>query len=270
MLWLSPHHAQQLIDRVVARVDGAPVTLTDVQAALGSRPHPGAAGRGSGRRRHAADDRSPARAGRGAAISAARARSRGCHARDRPPEDECRRAAAGLDAVDRSHDQRINDIARDNLRIAGYLDQRFGNAVQVSDEEVAAYYRTHEAEFTRGGRRCAVRGRRAGRAAARLGRAPPCDRRSVDTRPPLSRRCLDQSATNHQPITTNQLRHQHRRSRRLSRLQILVRLHGILRRIPLVDVDLHLAGLDDVEEIVGQATRSSRAALYGCSDGRVT
>jgi hypothetical protein len=48
-------------------------------------------------------------------------------------------------------DQRINDIARDNLRIAGYLDQRFGTAVQVSDEEVTAYYRTHESEFTRGG-----------------------------------------------------------------------------------------------------------------------
>jgi hypothetical protein len=47
-------------------------------------------------------------------------------------------------------EQRINDIARDNLRIAGYLDQRFGTAVQVSDEEVTAYYRTHESEFTRG------------------------------------------------------------------------------------------------------------------------
>jgi hypothetical protein len=39
-------------------------------------------------------------------------------------------------------------MARDNLRIAAYLDQRFGTTVQVSDEEVAAYYRTHEAEFT--------------------------------------------------------------------------------------------------------------------------
>jgi len=48
-------------------------------------------------------------------------------------------------------DQRISDIARDNLRIAAYLDQRFGTVVQVSDEDVATYYRTHEAEFTRGG-----------------------------------------------------------------------------------------------------------------------
>jgi hypothetical protein len=48
-------------------------------------------------------------------------------------------------------EQRITDMARDNLRIAGYLDQRFGTTVQVSDDEVAAYYRTHEAEFTKGG-----------------------------------------------------------------------------------------------------------------------
>jgi len=42
-------------------------------------------------------------------------------------------------------------MARDNLRIAGYLDQRFGTIVQVSDDEVAAYYRAHETEFTGGG-----------------------------------------------------------------------------------------------------------------------
>ena len=48
-------------------------------------------------------------------------------------------------------EQRMLEMARDNLRIAGYLDQRFGTTVQVSDEEVAAYYRTHEAEFTNGG-----------------------------------------------------------------------------------------------------------------------
>ena len=47
--------------------------------------------------------------------------------------------------------QRMSDIARDTLRIAAYLDQRFGTVVQVSDEEVATYYRAHEAEFSRGG-----------------------------------------------------------------------------------------------------------------------
>jgi len=48
-------------------------------------------------------------------------------------------------------EQRIGDVARENLRIAAYLDQRFGTTVQVSDEEVAAYFRTHEAEFTNAG-----------------------------------------------------------------------------------------------------------------------
>ncbi|HYS26576.1 MAG TPA: hypothetical protein VEP46_13260, partial [Vicinamibacterales bacterium] len=35
MLSLSPASAQQLLDRVLARIDGAPLTLTDVQAAIG-------------------------------------------------------------------------------------------------------------------------------------------------------------------------------------------------------------------------------------------
>ena len=48
-------------------------------------------------------------------------------------------------------EERIRDIARDDLRILAYLDQRFGTTVQVSDEEVAQYYRDHEPEFTRGG-----------------------------------------------------------------------------------------------------------------------
>src|SRR2546421_616354 len=35
MLWVSHPIAQQLLDRVFARVDGYPITLTDVQAAIG-------------------------------------------------------------------------------------------------------------------------------------------------------------------------------------------------------------------------------------------
>ena len=54
-------------------------------------------------------------------------------------------------------EQRITDMARDNLRIAGYLDQRFGTSVQVSDEEVAEYCRAHEAEFTSVVWRCRTR-----------------------------------------------------------------------------------------------------------------
>ena len=35
----------------------------------------------------------------------------------------------------------------DGLRIQAYVDQRFGNAVQPSDEEIEAYFREHQGEF---------------------------------------------------------------------------------------------------------------------------
>jgi peptidyl-prolyl cis-trans isomerase SurA len=40
---------------------------------------------------------------------------------------------------------------RDTLRIESYLQQRFSTSVQVSDDEVARYYREHPEEFTREG-----------------------------------------------------------------------------------------------------------------------
>ena len=142
--------AQQLLDRVLARVDGTPITLTDVQAAIGV----GIIQTGS------AD---PITAGTQQMID--RQLELVEVQRFPPPEpnpDAVVRETAQLKvnagprlpALMQSTgltDQHIADIARDNLRIAGYLDQRFGTTVQVSDEEVAAYYRTHEAEFTRRG-----------------------------------------------------------------------------------------------------------------------
>ena len=62
------------------------------------------------------------------------------------------RAGSRLDAVMEStgiDKARISDIARDNLRIQAYLDQRFGTTVQLTEEEVAQYYRIHPDEFTR-------------------------------------------------------------------------------------------------------------------------
>jgi hypothetical protein len=49
--------------------------------------------------------------------------------------------ATGLD------DTRIHDMARDTLRIRGYIDQRFGTAVQVTDDEAEAYYAAHPDQF---------------------------------------------------------------------------------------------------------------------------
>jgi hypothetical protein len=47
---------------------------------------------------------------------------------------------------------RIRELARETLRIQGYLDQRFGTAAQLTEEEVLQYYRIHPEEFTRDGR----------------------------------------------------------------------------------------------------------------------
>jgi hypothetical protein len=150
MLWLPAVHGQQLLDRVLARVDGVPVTFTDVQAAIGV----GIIQAGSG---DAIAEATQQMIDRQLELTEVQ--------RFPPPEpspDTVAREAARLtmNAGPRLPmlmqttgltEQRITDMARDNLRIAGYLDQRFGTTVQVSDDEVAAYYRTHEAEFTKGG-----------------------------------------------------------------------------------------------------------------------
>jgi hypothetical protein len=147
MLWLSPFTAQQLLDRVLARVDSAAITVTDVQAALGlgivsgASPDPIAAGTQQmiDRQLELVEvQRFPPPEPSPDALLAETARLK----MNAGPRLPALMQSTGLT------EQRIADMARDNLRIAGYLDQRFGTTVQVSDEEVANYYRTHEAEFT--------------------------------------------------------------------------------------------------------------------------
>ena len=147
MLWLPAVHGQQLLDRVLARVDGVPLTLTDVQAANGL----GVIQVGTG---------DPIAEGTQQMVD--RQLELTEVQRFPPPEpspDAVARETARLkmNAGPRLPmlmqstgltEQRISDVARENLRIAAYLDQRFGTAVQVSDEEVAAYFRAHESEFT--------------------------------------------------------------------------------------------------------------------------
>ncbi len=62
----------------------------------------------------------------------------------RVPEAETL-ARIGLD------DERLREIARNDVRIAVYLEQRFG-VVQPTDAEVQQYYRDHAALFSRDGR----------------------------------------------------------------------------------------------------------------------
>ena len=150
MLWLPAVHAQQLLDRVLARVDGVPITLTDVQAAIGLGIVQGGSGDPIADGMQQMIDRQ---------LELTEVQR---FPPPEPPPDAVARETARLkmNAGPRLPmllqstgltEQRIADMARDNLRMTGYLDQRFGTTVQVSDEEVAAYYRTHEAEFTKGG-----------------------------------------------------------------------------------------------------------------------
>lgn len=60
-----------------------------------------------------------------------------------------------LDAILRETGFTLDQLrlyVRDDLRIEGYVQQRFGAGYRPSDEEIAAYYRSHEAQFTRDGR----------------------------------------------------------------------------------------------------------------------
>jgi hypothetical protein len=141
----------QLIDRVLARVEGNAITLTDVQAAIGLglvQPRPGEDPETAAREqlierelllteiaRFPPPDPSAADIEKEVAALEANAGRR----------LEPLMAATGLDA------QRIRETARDSLRIQAYLSQRFGTAAAVSEDDARQYYETHPAEFTRGG-----------------------------------------------------------------------------------------------------------------------
>jgi hypothetical protein len=141
-----------MLDRVVARVNGYAITLSDMTAALGlgvidvpegPTRETVAVGRLIDRQlvlaevaRFAPPEPDAAAIDREVAAMKARAGAR------LPALME----QTGLD------EPRIRDLARETLRIQAYLNQRFGTTVQVSDDEVGDYFRTHPAEFVRNGR----------------------------------------------------------------------------------------------------------------------
>jgi hypothetical protein len=47
--------------------------------------------------------------------------------------------------------QALRTIARDDLRLDAYIDQRFAPSIAATDEEVMLYYRDHQSEFSSGG-----------------------------------------------------------------------------------------------------------------------
>jgi hypothetical protein len=150
VVWLSPLSSQQLLDRIVARVNGEVITLTDVKAAVALGVVEAPAGAGDTVAIERLIDRQLVLA------EVARFASPAPAAADVSREAAALTAhvGAGLTAVMAStgiDESRILDIARDNLRIQRYFDERFGATVQLTEEEVAQYYRIRPDEFTRDG-----------------------------------------------------------------------------------------------------------------------
>jgi hypothetical protein len=141
--------AQDVLDRVLARVDGEPITLTDARAAIalgiveqpeGVDPIVSAVLQLIERRLVLAEvarfaPPEPDIASLDGQVTALKSRVGGAE------------ALAALEKGTGVGDVQIREMARDNLRIQAYLDQRFGSSVQATDEDAAAYYRTHLDEF---------------------------------------------------------------------------------------------------------------------------
>lgn len=143
--------AQQLLDRVVARVNGTPIMLSDVNAALGFGIAVAPAG--------------------GDAVAAAtvqlidRQLMLGEVARFSPPEPDAAAIDAEVSRLTAAPGARLaavmnatgvdepglRELARGTLLIQAYVNERFGITMQVSDQEIDQYYRGHPAEFTRNG-----------------------------------------------------------------------------------------------------------------------
>ena len=143
--------AQQLLDRVLTTVDGRAITATDLRAAtgfglVGELPTDGplTAALDALIARHlvlAEVERFPPAEPSATAVGAAERamRERAGNQLDRLLAD------TGMD------DARLRQEARDTLRIAAYLAERFGSNLPVSEVDVARYYRTHLEEFVRNG-----------------------------------------------------------------------------------------------------------------------
>ena len=142
----GPLAAQQLLDRVVARVNGNAITLSDVRAATGLGVldgEPDASLRQMIDRQILLVEvqRFPPPEPAAAAI-------------DAEAMVLTVRAGAGLAALMQATgfgQEGLRETARETLRIRAYLDQRFGTDVQVSEDEVDRYYREHPDEFLREG-----------------------------------------------------------------------------------------------------------------------
>jgi len=148
----SVAHASEVIDRVLAIVGGAMITLTDVTAArdLGLIAVPAAADpvreilpRLIDRELILAEvDRYAPPEPSAEAVDAQM-----LTVRERFSSDEAFQTALTRSGINENH---LRETLRQNLRIQAYLDQRFGTPV-FTDDELGRYYREHLPAFTRGG-----------------------------------------------------------------------------------------------------------------------
>jgi hypothetical protein len=141
LAWIGPALAQQLLERVVATVNGVPILLTDVNAAigLGLVEIPGSGDPAAAARAQLIDRQlmlaevarfappEPDAASVEREVAAFKAR-----AGDRLPELT---RSTGLD------EQRLRELARETLRLRAYLAQRFGPGAAVTNEDVAQWVR---------------------------------------------------------------------------------------------------------------------------------
>jgi len=144
----APVAGQTLLDRVVARVNGSVLLLSDVRAAVIFGLVEG-----------------PADSELAVEEMVQRALLVEEVNRFPPPEpaaeavdaelDRLRvRGGASLEDVERGtglSPDNVRLLARDRLRIQSYIDQRFGVTVPLTDEQVLQYYRAHPEEFTANG-----------------------------------------------------------------------------------------------------------------------
>jgi hypothetical protein len=145
--------ASAVIDRVLAVVQGSIVTLSDVNAAiaLGLVNTAGAADpTASALEQLIERSLQLAEVERYAppepAAEEIAARVRRIHQRFES-EDDLQRTLSVLGLTT----ERLNAIARDDLRLEAYLNQRFAPVTDPPEEEVSRYYREHQREFIRGG-----------------------------------------------------------------------------------------------------------------------
>jgi hypothetical protein len=146
----TPTAHAELIDRVLAVVDGQIVTLSDVRAALRFALVPADISDDpiqAGLRRLIERRLMLAEVERYAppepAASTVDARLAAVKARFKDPqafEDALKQSPMSVDVLRR--------YLRDSLRIDTYLQQRFSSTAQPSEDEIVGYYKQHQSEFT--------------------------------------------------------------------------------------------------------------------------